>query len=93
MGKKMVLYSIGAGTVTPETPLPEVPAIPRGALVIVEGRAPVYRYGMAFHRLHGLASAVAVYDPKLGAVVVASHTTEYCEGDILDVAPLTDGNS
>ncbi len=90
MDKKLVWYSIGAGVVEPKTPLPDLPEIPRGALVIIEGRAPVWRYGMAFHKLHGQAAAVATYDPRLGAVVVASHTTEYCEGDIIDVAPLTD---
>ena len=88
---KKVWYHIGTDTpVTPADALPELPEIPRGALVVIEGRAPIWRYGIAFHRLHGLASAVAVYDPRLGAVVVASHTTEYREGDILDVAPLTD---
>ena len=45
---------------------------------------------MAFHKLHGLASAVAVYDPRLGAVVVASHTADYWEGQILDVKPEDD---
>ena len=91
MDKKIVWYHIGADTIlAPAVPLPELPEIPHGALVIVEGRAPVWRYGMAFHKLHGLASAVAVYDPRLGAVVVASHTTEHWEGEILDVKPEDD---
>jgi CRISPR-associated Csx3 family protein len=35
------------------------------------GRAPIWRYGMALHLLHGSpAAAVAFYDPRLGAVVV-----------------------
>jgi len=39
--------------------------------VIVEGRAPIWRYGMALHLLHGSpAAAVAFYDPRLGAVIV-----------------------
>lgn len=85
---KIVWYHIGADIIlAPAAPLPELPEIPRGALVVIEGRAPIWRYGMAFHKLHGLASAVAVYDPRLGAVVVASHTTEYREGQILDVSP------
>ncbi|MFA6373458.1 MAG: CRISPR-associated protein Csx3 [Methanothrix sp.] len=59
-------------------PLPPLPAIPRGSLVIVEGRAPIWRYGMALHRLHGSpAAAVAFYDPRLGAVVVATHSREW----------------
>jgi CRISPR-associated protein Csx3 len=72
----------------PEEPLPPLPAIPRGALVVIEGRAPIWGYGLAFHRLHGSAAgAVAVFDPRLGAVVVASHRSEYREGQILDVTP------
>lgn len=82
-----IIYSIGvAQPVTPSDPLPDLPAIPRGSLVIVEGRAPIWRYGVAFHRLHGSAAgAVAVYDPKLGAVVVASHCPTYWEGQVIEI--------
>jgi hypothetical protein len=38
-------------------PLPPLPAIPRSSLVIVEGRAPIWSYGMALHLLHGSAAA------------------------------------
>jgi len=84
-----VFYSIGvAAPTTPGEPLPELPDIPRGALVVIEGRAPIWRYGLAFHRLHGSpAGAVAVYDPRLGAVVVASHTPGITEGQVFDVTP------
>ncbi len=84
-----VFYSIGVEEPTaPDAPLPPLPDIPRGALVVVEGRAPIWRYGLAFHWLHGSpAGAIAVYDPRLGAVVVASHRPEYHDGDILDVTP------
>ena len=72
------LYSIGVEEpATPDVPLPALPEIPRGSLVVIEGRAPVCRYGFAFHRLHGsAAAAVAVFDPRLGAVIVASHSPE-----------------
>jgi CRISPR-associated protein Csx3 len=85
----VVFYSIGvAQPITPSEPLPPLPEIPRGALVVVEGRAPVWRYGLALHRLHGSpASAVAVYDPRLGAVVVASHAPGFRDGQIVDVTP------
>ena len=83
----IVFYSIGVDhPITPKEPLPEVPEIARGCVVVVEGRAPIWRYGMAFHRLHGsAAAAVAVYDPRLGAVIVASHHPDYREGQVLDV--------
>jgi len=84
-----IFYSIAvAEPITPAEPLPALPVIPRGALVVVEGRAPIWRYGMALHRLHGSpAGAVAFYDPRLGAVVVASHHPLWREGQIIDVAP------
>lgn len=84
----IVVYSIGVeAPITPEEPLPALPDIPPGALAVVEGRAPVWRYGLAFHRLHGSpAGAIAFYDPKLGgAVVVASHNKNWKERDILPV--------
>ena len=74
-----VFYSIGVDhPITPDEPLPPLPQIPRGALVVIEGRTPLWRYGVAFHKLHGSpAGAVAVYDPRLGGVVVASHHPEF----------------
>jgi len=89
MTPRAVFYSIGVDRpITPDEPLPPLPEIPRGSVVVVEGRAPLWRYGMAFHKLHGSpAGAIAVYDPRLGAVVVASHRSEFREGQILDVAP------
>jgi CRISPR-associated protein Csx3 len=84
---QMIFYHIGTdNTVSPADELPPLPEIPRGSLVIIEGRSPIWRYGFAFHKLHGSpAAAVAVYDPRLGAVVVASHTKEYNTGQVIDV--------
>lgn len=86
-------YSIGVNRpITPAEPLPPLPEIPRGALVVIEGRAPIWRYGLAFHRLHGSpAGAIAVYDPRLGAVIVASHRPDLIDGQILDIEPPTAG--
>jgi len=82
-----IFYSIGIDhPIAPAEPLPPLPDIPRGALVVVEGRAPIWRYGMAFHRLHGSpAGAIAVFDPRLGAVVIASHHPNWREGQVIDV--------
>ena len=84
-----LFYSIGVSEpTTPDEPLPPLPDLPRGCLVVIEGRAPIWRYGMAFHRLHGsAAAAIAVYDPRLGAVVIASHHPNWREGQVLDVSP------
>ncbi|NMB86307.1 MAG: CRISPR-associated protein Csx3 [Methanothrix sp.] len=82
-----VIYSIGVSSpITPSEPLPPLPAIPRGSLVVVEGRAPIWRYGMALHLLHGSpAAAIAFYDPRLGAVVVASHNPGFALGQVIDL--------
>src|SRR5262249_60932713 len=87
--RAIVFYSIGVDRpITPNEPLPPLPVIPRGALVVIEGRAPIWRYGLAFHRLHSSpAGAVAVYDPRLGAVVVASHRPEFSQGQIVEATP------
>lgn len=89
MTDNIVFYSIGIDhPIRPDDPLPPLPEIPRGSVVVLEGRAPIWRYGVAFHKLHGSpAGAIAVYDPRLGAVVVASHRPEFREGQILDVTP------
>ncbi|MDW8284371.1 MAG: CRISPR-associated ring nuclease Crn3/Csx3 [Myxococcales bacterium] len=85
----IVFYSIGVESpITPDHPLPPLPPIPRGALVVVEGRAPLWLYGRALHQLHGSpAGAIAFYDPRLGAVVVASHSPAWTEGQVLEVTP------
>lgn len=82
----IIWYHIGVTQpIVPSQPLPCLPAIPHNALVVVEGRAPIWYYGRAFHALHGKAMAVAVYDPRLGVVIVASHTPLYAEGDVLEL--------
>ena len=81
-----VIYDIGVSSpVAPAEALPPLPAIPPGAVVIVTGRAPIWRYGVAFHKLHGSpAGAVATFDPRLGGgVVVASHVPGIIEGEII----------
>jgi len=41
---------------------------------------------MALHRLHASpAAAIAFYDPRLGAVVVASHSPRWVVGQVVDV--------
>jgi CRISPR-associated protein Csx3 len=82
-----VVYSIAVSSpITPAEPMPPLPVIPRGSLVIVEGRAPIWRYGMALHLLHASpAAAIAFYDPRLGAVVVASHSPSFTLGQVIDL--------
>lgn len=85
--KRVIFWNIGTtAPVTPCDPLPPMPEIGRGEYLVIGGRAPVWRYGMALHAAHGSpAGAVATYDPRLGAVVVMSHTPEVGVGQIWDV--------
>ncbi len=87
MALKPVIWDIGVDTpITPSDPLPDMPDIPKGALLVVSGRAPVWRYGMAIHVAHGSpAGAVATFDPRLGAVVVMSHSPKWTVGQVVDI--------
>lgn len=82
---KIIEYFIGVDTpVTPDEKLPDLPEIPKQAIVVINGRAPIWRYCMALHKLHGSpASVICVNDPRLGAVVVASHNKNFKEGQII----------
>lgn len=78
------IWSIGVESpITPQEDLPPMPKLEPGELLIIEGRAPIWRYAMALHAAHGSAAgAIAVYDPKLGYVVVVSHSPSFNEGEI-----------
>jgi len=51
--------------------------------VVISGRGPIWLHCFLAHKYHP-TPFVAVYDPRLGAVVVQSHT-DLKEGDIIDV--------
>ena len=52
--------------------------------VILSGRGPVWLYSYLTHHYHP-AAWVATNDPRLGAVVVASHTPEVKPGMVIDI--------
>ncbi|MGK7887994.1 MAG: CRISPR-associated ring nuclease Crn3/Csx3 [Leptolyngbyaceae cyanobacterium] len=54
--------------------------------VVIEGKAPIWLYGYLVHECHP-AAWVACYDPRLGAVVVATHAVAVAVGTILDIQP------
>lgn len=53
-----------------------------GKGVILSGRGPIWLYGFLIHYYHP-ATFVATYDPRVGAVIVESHTSKYNVGDTL----------
>jgi CRISPR-associated protein Csx3 len=59
----------------------QIPSIhPNG--VVIGGRLPVWAYGAIVHHLHP-STWVAVYDPRLGGIVVMTHTIEKTLGEII----------
>jgi CRISPR-associated protein Csx3 len=52
--------------------------------VVLSGRAPIWLYAYLVHELHPTAW-VACYDPRMGAVVVATHSRQTQVGQILPI--------
>ena len=61
----------------------EIPKVNPRKGVIISGRGPIWLHCFLAHKFHH-TKFVAIYDPRLGAVVVQSHT-DLKEGDVLDV--------
>jgi CRISPR-associated protein Csx3 len=49
--------------------------------IVIEGKAPIWLYGYLVHECHPSAW-VGCYDPRLGAVVVATHTPDVSPGQV-----------
>jgi hypothetical protein len=81
--RSIVIYSIVAlSPITPVESLPPLPIIPRGSLVIVEGRAPAPRRCICCTARPPQPRAAY---PRLGAVIVATHSKEWQMGQVVDV--------
>jgi CRISPR-associated protein Csx3 len=52
--------------------------------ILINGRGPIWGYGMLFHIAHA-TPAIAVYDPRLGYVIVQSHDLRFRVGEILTI--------
>jgi len=51
--------------------------------IVISGRGPVWLYAYLVHLCHSFLW-VATHDPRLGYVVVESHSIEYKPGDVID---------
>lgn len=54
--------------------------------VVISGRAPIWLYAYLIHELHPTAW-VACYDPRIGAIVVATHTRLVQIGQVFKIIP------
>jgi CRISPR-associated protein Csx3 len=52
--------------------------------LIISGRGPIWLYGFLIHYYHS-TPFIAVYDPRLGAVVIETHVPSIKVGDVLDI--------
>jgi CRISPR-associated protein Csx3 len=81
----LITFDIDGGVTDPEevfsTPLPDVP---QNMGVILSGRGPIWLYARLIHHYHP-ARWIAIHDPRIGYIVVQSHTKERREGEILEV--------
>jgi CRISPR-associated protein Csx3 len=53
--------------------------------VVIEGRGPVWLYAYLVHECHP-AKWVGTYDPRLGVVVVETHSPEVSVGQMIELA-------
>lgn len=83
---RSISFEIPGGITTPSefaTATVEIQAQIAGPLpIILNGRGPVWGYGMLLHLAHP-TPAVATFDPRLGYVVVQSHDARFTVGQIL----------
>lgn len=92
-GHRRVAFEIPGGTCTPAEFAAAASKVarrlPGDRLVVINGKGPVWGYGMLIHDAHA-TPAVATYDPRLrGYVVVATHDARYHVGQII---PESEGN-
>lgn len=85
-GCRVVRFEIPGGVTTPsefaEAAAEAADRIPGDRPVLVNGRGPVWGYGMLLHAAHP-TPAVATYDPRLGYVVVATHDERFVVGQVI----------
>jgi CRISPR-associated protein Csx3 len=86
-GYRICKFEIPGGVTTPpefaEAVREIVDQLPGNLPVLINGRGPVWGYGMLIHASHP-TPVVATYDPRLlGYVVVASHSPRFKVGDVI----------
>ncbi len=86
-GYRLVKFEIPGGVCTPgefaEAVSSVVERLPGSKVVLINGRGPVWGYGMLVHASHS-TPAVATYDPRLGGyVVVATHHPANTLGQVI----------
>lgn len=83
---KLVKFEIPGGVTTPQEFAEAAEAVkdqlPGEQPVLVNGRGPIWAYGMLLHQAHP-TPATASFDPRLGYVVVATHSPDFAVGQVI----------
>ena len=83
---RLVTFEIPGGVTSPDEFAEGVSLIasdlPGSLPVFLNGRGPVWGYGMLIHAAHP-TPAVAVFDPRIGYVVVATHCEQFHVGQLI----------
>ncbi|ACK41901.1 MULTISPECIES: CRISPR-associated ring nuclease Crn3/Csx3 [Dictyoglomus] len=53
--------------------------------LIISGRGPIWLYAYLVHYYHP-TPFIAIYDPRIGAVVIQSHIKSINVGDVIDIS-------
>lgn len=85
-GYRIVSFEIPGGVTTPrefaQATAEVAEDLPGDRPVLINGRGPVWGYGMVIHAAHS-TPAVGCFDPRLGYVVVASHDERWTAGAVI----------
>ena len=85
-GFSVVKFEIPGGVTTPAelaNATAEISGrLPGPRVVLLNGRGPVWGYGMLIHAAHP-TPAIGVFDPRLGYIVVTSHDEAYAMGSMI----------
>ncbi len=86
---RLVSFELPGGVTTPAACAAAVERAgelfrPAGRGVIINGRGPIWAYAMMLHEAHA-TPWVATADPRLGAVIVQSHTPGIQPGRVIAI--------
>lgn len=78
----------GNGVIVPEEiRTMELPILDYSKGIVINGKAPVWLYACLSHKFH-IASWVACFDPRFGALIVQTHSPNHNLGDIISLEQL-----
>jgi len=81
----LLQFELDSGVIDPselEEAVAKAPPLPGNKGVVISGRGPIWLFAALCHKYHP-SQWVATYDPRLGAVVVETHTKKRRVGEVI----------